>query len=192
MESKNPAFGEKGEYLPHALGTRLWGGITLPVGLNWRSGLLPASLPFNVSRGLFGPSFGWSGCAGGARWVRDTSWKLSAASTKWTETAEEGIFSMGVVNRLGRPGRGWVASVTKSTALWTVISPTQRVRTLAAVSSRCGEVFSMVGRDLRALCRNLTFTQWALSQCLRSYNRIQIYWKAVYENEANERRRHGR
>ena len=44
-----------------------------------------------------------------------------------------------------------MAPVTKSTALWMVVSPTQRGRILASASSRCGEVFSMVARDPGAL-----------------------------------------
>ena len=46
-----------------------------------------------------------------------------------------------------------MASVTESTALWTVVSPTQRGRILTSVSSRCGEVFSMVAPDPGALGR---------------------------------------
>ena len=74
-----------------------------PCGFELEKWALAGFPLFDVSRGLFGPSFGRSGCAGGARRVRDTPWKLSVASTEWTETAEEGIFFMGV----DQGGDGW-------------------------------------------------------------------------------------
>ena len=74
-----------------------------PCGFELEKWALAGFPLFDVSRGLFGSSFERSGCAGGARWVRGISWKRRAASTEGTETAEEGIFSMGV----DQGGDGW-------------------------------------------------------------------------------------